>query len=280
MKEQDLKHGAIKQSKAQIKWNRARRPHIDRHVARAGIPFDWNVGVDNTQGIIIKDQSGSDSCGGQAGAYFLGAKFKQDISAKSIYAPIAYPGGGTSVKSLENQICKIGANLESSVPSYTLLGGTNETWMTDLSYRNGTLNLDALTRAGWSAISVPRHAQSIAEAINQYGGVIWEIEGQDGNPPGWLSVTPVHPSSSNPNKPWNHFMCGLKAYLKNGIKTIRFPQSWGKNVGDNGYQDFDEKYIESGFILDCFTFVRTNTLTQQKTNILQAIIAWLKMMTS
>ncbi len=274
MKESDLKHGVVHQSKASIKWARARRPHINRHVAKASIPFDWNVGVDNTSGIKIKDQFQSDSCGGQAGAYYLESFFKIPISAKSIYAPNVAFGGGMVINVLHEQICAKGANLESAVPSYKPDGTTDEAWMTDLSYKNETIDLDAMARAGWSVVTVPRNAESIAQAIRDHGGVIWVIAGQNNNT--WFSVSPQPPK--NNQDLWRHFMTGLKAYLKNGIKTIRDPQSWGLGVGDNGFQDFDDTYLTSPYILDCVTFVRTATLTQQKTNILMAMIAWLKMM--
>ncbi len=274
MRESDLKHGAVYETKASAKWQRARRPHIDRHVARASLPFDWREPVDNTAGVKIKNQYQSSSCGGQSGSYLLGIKFKQDVSAKSVYNRFVFPGGGMTVSGLERQICEYGANLEVAVPSYKPDGTTDESWMTDRSYLNTTFDMDALTRSGWSVVTVPRNAESIAQAIRDYGGVIWKITGKNNGT--WLSSNPQVPD--NWGDTWNHFLCCAGASLRDGEKTITALQSWGENVGLNGLQFFTDTYITSPYITDCFTFVRTDTLTQQKTKILTAMIAWLRMM--
>ncbi len=274
MKESDLKHGVVHQSKASIKWVRARRPHIDRHVAKASIPFDWSQPLNNFFG-KKKNQFQSDECGGCFGAYFLQVALKQeDISEKSIYAPGRAFGGGMALPTLENQICNVGANTQIAVPSLKPDGTTDEAWVSDTSYRNSTLDFDALTRAGWSVISVPRNAESIAQATRDHGAVGLMFAGQNNGT--WFSDSPQVPAYNGDL--WRHYVCVVGAYVKNGTKTIRFINSWGEGVGDNGFQDFDDTYLTSPYILDCFTFVRTETLTKQKTNILMAMIAWLKMM--
>jgi peptidoglycan hydrolase-like protein with peptidoglycan-binding domain len=41
-----------------------------------------------------------------------------------------------------------------------------------------------------------------------------------------------------------------------GKKVIDMYQSWGISVGDQGIQHFDESFINSGCIMDVFTFVK------------------------
>ena len=231
-----------------------------------GIPtFDWTAGYDvrDTIGpIAIKQQGQNDSCGGQAASYFIeiqerlrGIK-EGAISAKSIYAPIAYPGGGTTVSDLEGQISSNGANLEAVVPSEDTMGNAlSESVMEDKSFLTSDMVKDALTRAGYTCVNVARDMDSVAQAIKQYGAVIWEIEGQNGHIPGWLSPTPQPPVPDNGQSIFAHFMCSCGAKTINGVPSIIALESMGTAVGDNGIQYFTQNYFDSGFIKDVFTFV-------------------------
>lgn len=253
--ENQFGHGA-KHSWIRTKISRALRPKV----GKAGIPFDWNAGFDIEQKIgqiPIKNQFQSSSCGGQAKSYWFGAvnallsgQPYVEQSAKSIYSRILYPGGGTTVPSMEKDL---GALDESILPSYRG-GTTDEAWMTDTSWVNAqNLQLE-MAKQGWIAKTVDIDIESIAEAIRDFGGVIWLIRGQNGNTPTWLSPTPKPPSKTNPNLIWGHFMYSGKAFSVNFIKNIGSFQSWGVTVGDNGKQYFTEEYINSGFITDVFTF--------------------------
>lgn len=237
----------------------ARRP-----IAR-GTSFDWNKGYDVRDvigPIKIKDQGENSSCGGQAASYALeivrrlkGINEGQ-VSAKSFYAPIAYTGGGTTVSALMTQFSTHGANLEASIPSVDAYGNPlSEIMMEDKSWMTDATIKDAITRAGFTPYDIGEDMEAVAETIRDYGFVIWEIQGQNGNIPDWRSPYPQPPSKNNSNPIWNHFMCAIGAKIINGKKYIIALQSEGMGWGDAGIQYFDENYFNSGHIIDCFSFV-------------------------
>lgn len=258
--------------------------------------FDWTKGYDvrDTIGpISIKDQGSSSSCSGQAGSYFLEIQRRLQkinegaLSAKSIYAPIAYVGGGTTVVALTTQIASVGANLEHKVPSYYVTGEPlSEAMMIEKSWETDQTNLDALLRAGYTPYDIGEGIDEVACAVRDWGGVIMEIQGQNGKVPGWLSSTPTPPTpltwwqktTSNHSDIWTHFMVVVGARMVNEKKMVIALNSWGTSVGDNGSQYFGEDYFNSGFILDCFTFIYDTHVSPlaNNTSIWSAIALWFK----
>lgn len=231
-----------------------------RGIAKASQPFDWTQEYDSTAlipQVTIKNQFLSDSCGGQAGSYLveviekLAGSKEGAISAKTIYAPIAYPGGGTTVIDLERQLNASGSDLEAIVPSYMPDGTTDEAWMTDKTYLTAQIVEDEMARAGYQSVSVSIDMDSIAWAIKTYGAVIVEIEGQNNGT--WDSPNPQPPVGSR--NLWRHFMCWMGAVQFNGNAFKAF-QSWGLSVGLSGMQFFNENYIDSGHILDVIAFYK------------------------
>lgn len=253
-------HGGIRNFSSKIK-TKARR-FIRPKLGMATIPFNWDLGfhIQEKIGVIPKKNQGkSSSCGGQAKSYWLGVinsiitgQPYSEQSAKSIYSPISYPNGGTTVPALERDL---GALDESLLPSYLQSGQLpDEIWMTDKSWRTDSNIKLAMNKAGWLAISVNIDMESIAEAIRDYGAIVWEVTGQNNGT--WLSNNPKPPEKSNTNPKWNHFMCSEGAGIWNFKESIDMFQSWGNEVGDQGIQHFTDDYINSGYIIDCFTFVK------------------------
>jgi len=240
------------------KWKRLFRPKL----ARSGVPFNWAVDPAVIQTrlttlgpIKIKNQYQSDSCGGQAGSYFLGITEAikngtqySEVSAKSIYAPIAYPGGGTTDTALQSQIMNKGALSEALVPSYTPQGTTTEAWMTDTSFETPPNQIIALADAGWVEVTVDNNIDAIAEAIRDYGATMWHIQGNFYDQR-WLGIRPPLPGPGV--SLGGHFMCQHNV----GENTIISLQSWGAGVGQNGTQIFtDQDFIGSKYLVDIFTF--------------------------
>lgn len=253
-------HGGVNtlKSKVRRKLRRVFRPKL----GMAAVPFDWAAGFhlrSKLSNIRIKDQGISSSCGGQAKsqwtavirALLTGQPYSED-SAKADYAPIAHAGGGTTVHELEEDL---GSLPESAVPSYQDGNPGTEEFMADRSWMTSE-NLKAMmANAGWTAVSVSIDLESIAEAVRDYGAVIWEIEGQNNGT--WLSPRPKPPVRGQ-GEIWAHFMCSEGAGM-NGTpnREISMFQSWGTDVGYQGVQYFGQDYTGSGYIVDCFTFVRT-----------------------
>lgn len=260
----------------------------------AGEPFDWNKGYDVEQVIgkvTIKDQGTSFSCGGQAGAYFLEIQRRLQgfnegsISAKSLYSPIAYAeGGGTTVSQLQTQIGAKGGNLELNVPSYYPDGQPmmeidmeSTAWMTDEMIK------DAVIRAGFLPIQVYNNIESMAQAIRDYGAIIIEIDAKNNGT--WRSQYPSPPTpkrtfmqtiSPDPEV-WTHFICSKAARLTSW-KQIDFYNSWGADTGTQGVQSLRQDYIDSGYIVECFTFVSDRKVYPLSTNtdVWSGVVKWFR----
>ena len=278
--------------KGAIPINPIRRAY-HRHIKRRkivplgkGMGFDWTTGYDvrDTIGqITIKNQGTNYSCGGQAMSYALeisrrlqGIKEGQ-ISAKSMYAPIAYSGGGTTVAALTTQFCTRGGNLEVVVPSYDANGNPlSESMMTEKSWQTPQTIRDALTRAGYTPLDVERDIDSIAQAISSYGFVIWEIRGQVNGT--WASAYPLPPQNGATGEFFAHFMTSIGAKMINASKTIVSLESEGTGQGDNGIQYFNSNYTDSPYIVDCLTFIPDSLISSlpPTMGVWQALLVWFK----
>lgn len=255
--------GAIRHSNLYHKIARALRPKFHKsHLAGGGI--DWVKGYDCGQ-MVIKDQGNSFSCGGQAGAYWRENQIRLlnneyiPLSAKSIYSLVAYPQGGTTGSSLSAQLCLFGVNTEKDVPSYQPDGTPmTELQYTDKSWLTPILKLDAATRANLVKVSVKHTTDDIAQAVFSSGGVIWQIDGEDGH--AWLGTDPTIPNN-NGQEDWSHFMFSGGFLTRNNRQTIKSTNSWGQNIGDKGQQYFNDDYIKSPYLVDCFTFLPRSAFT-------------------
>lgn len=266
-KESDLRHGGIKQHWLLAKIRRALRPKHHK-IGKAYVPFDWAAGYEVN--LEIGDQGQSDSCGGQAGSKWAEIRMKQGrISAKAVYSQGYAQGGGMAKASLENVMCNRPLALESQVPSYDPAGNPlSESAYEDKSWMGKAVAMPPL---GLIPVTVGIDKESIAQAIRDTGSVIMLVEGQDGNDPGWLSSAPVPPRKSNPGAIWSHYMAASGANASYP-KPVRFDQSWGAAVGDQGRQYFGDDYLSSGYITDVFTFMPKESMTQQKIGIIQRLL--------
>lgn len=223
--------------------------------------------------IATKNQGQSYSCGRQSAGYWVEIGRRSQginegsISAKAGYGNYCAYGGGMTVGALETSIGAYGSVLEVTVPSYDANGNPlSESMFEEISWKTPAIDKDALTRAGYTPVSVPIDIDSISQAIAQYGAVIWEIQGQNGNGDGWLAPYPKPPQKTNSNPLWQHFMCSKGATIINGVKTLVFYNSWGNQIGVGGIQFFTEEYINSGHILDCFSFAYDKNVSPLPSN--------------
>ena len=287
MDEKKLGHGVSRRNPLVKRVQKLSRRLRGRRIAGAGIPFNWNVGFDvrDTIGAIkIKNQGSSESCGGQAGAYFLEIQrklqnimggFEGAISAKSIYAPWRRVGGGMTVTELNTQIGAHGANLEATVPSYDINGNPlTESMMTDMSWSTPRLLNDAMTRAGYTPYDIAENFETVAQTIRDRGAVLMEIRGTDNNT--WLTSFPSINRTGNPF--WYHYICFLGAKIINNKKYLIGINSWG-NIGDKGCQYFGEEWFTSKNIIDAFTFIHDSQLIplpSAQPTIWQALALWFR----
>ena len=266
-------HGG-KVNYVKTKLRRLGRHIRGRRIGRSSIPFDWTKPIPMPND-PIKNQGQSSSCGRQSGAYAQRILLRQqgydkgEISAKAGYGRYAAYGGGMTLDAVETCIGAYGAALESEVSSYDINGvPLTEAAYLDQSYETPALLANMTQRAGFKAYNVDINKEAMAEAIRDNGNILILIYGQNGNQPrNWLTPRPSPPVKTNPQELWAHYMCGA------GTTTseIAFFQSWGQNVGDNGKQYFGDDYIDSGYIVDCITFVPDKDMSAPSNSIWRAI---------
>lgn len=231
-----------------------------RDVGSATIPFDWSKGYDVEKEVAnklgmpfklpVKNQNGSSSCGGQAWSYYgqildtLNDLSTEEKSAKFIYSQTHVGTGGSGGR--ENcMICiNQGWGNEVDCPSYENNLPPSEEFMI-------TNNISAIAKTnaykdrGLAYANVlDRNPENIATAIRDNYGCILGITGSNNGT--WRSLFPEAPTAFA--NTWNHWLYVGKVKMINGKKYFGVLNSWGADVGENGWQWISEDYITK-FIL-------------------------------
>ena len=222
------------------------KPHEDYQLGMSSIPFDWTKGYDiNYTFSKVKNQYQSYSCGGQALAYYKEVLYRsEEQSAKFIYAPIHAENGGSSSEALGQRVKKVGSTKESLCLSYTNDGTTNESFMTRASDITDEAMTYASSNKSLKYAYVRHDIESVAQAIRDNNGCIIGITGQNNN--SWTSANPQPPVGNDDT--WNHWVYATWAGMYKGKRAIKFINSWGKYIGDLGYQYITEDYFKSNNI--------------------------------
>ena len=237
-------------------------PHDERDylweaIGSAPIPFDWSKGYRVPFSFPIKNQYDSSSCGGQAGSYYE-AVLEADAtgsfeerSAKFLYAPIAYPIGGSIGRDIMDRMVKAGFGFEALTSSYKPDSTTDEAFMTqtaditDEARRKASLN----TARSYTKIVSTLSIDTIAQAVRDNKGAIIGINGADNGT--WLSKFPQPPKTTD----WRHWLYAMGAEMIDGKKYIVAVNSWGALVGENGYQWLSEDWFTSNNIFEAWTVI-------------------------
>lgn len=213
------------------------------NIGGASIPFDWQKGFD-IESIVgklpVKDQEASFSCGGQAWAslsYALNHSSKEEKSAKYIYCQTHVGTGGSSGRDNSN-ICKNqGVSTEVLCPSHP----ATESFMTTNDRTPQAIANAKTNKENWYA-SVNHNIEDVAQAIRDNGGVVLGVYGKNNGT--WLSKFPQPPIGTYQDL-WAHWLYAGKAVTINGKKYIGFLNSWGTDVGENGWQYIGEEYFNA-----------------------------------
>ncbi len=217
-------------------------PHPDvKGIGASSTPFDWSIGFNISQPLVVKNQGKSYSCGGMATAYREEVLDGEPKSARSIYSKCFVPGGGSGEQGLWNVVSSIGVARESDLPSYQS-GMPPDEWFMEVSDWNVPLEKEA-----GQVRYINLDIDSLAEAIRDNSGIIIGLYGMNNGT--WLSADPQPPTSND----WAHWVFCVGAGMRNGEKSIKIINSWGSGVGEGGYQWLSENYIPH--LWSAWTFV-------------------------
>jgi hypothetical protein len=226
-----------------------------RYIARGA--FDWAKGYDieNEIGakLVVKDQNGSGSCGGQAWSYYgevletIATGTYEPRSARWVYAPVAVPGGGSAGRDLCAFVIKNGWALEKDAISYDNGKPPREEFMKIVPVLDSAGKEVAEVSRALSYLNVSTDMESIANAIADNHGVCIGIRGEDNGT--WRTAFPKPPK----NPTWAHWVYCAKVKTIKGKKYIGFINSWGESTGANGWQWIGEEYFTKDNIFSAWT---------------------------
>lgn len=245
-------------------------------IGAAVSPFDWSSGYDirkvlrdrlqdQTFSLPVKDQNGSGSCGGQAAATYdavleaIATRTHEERSAKYIIAQTFVLDGngamlGSRMRDNAEIVIKQGVAREAVLPSYSNGKPPTDSFMNKPQDITEVARADAKASRAKSYASVNTDIDSFAQAISSNYGIISHIGGENNGT--WFSKTPQAPTTRR----WSHFMYWGAPQLINGKKGIWGLQSWGKDVGENGWQWFSESFFKTGFVYAGQTMVFDDTV--------------------
>jgi hypothetical protein len=92
---------------------------------------------------------------------------------------------------------------------------------------------------------------SVAQAIRDNHGCVLGVRGSNNGT--WLSQFPQPPASTD--TPWFHWIYAGKAKMINGKKFIGIINSWGTQVGVNGWQWLGEEYFNTTNVFNIWTMI-------------------------
>ena len=261
MKENEFGKGALYSEKLS---------HIKHHneIATDSAPFDYNLGYDITkviaatiptfQDFLTKNQGSAGSCGGEATSYkeevvyALNNKIYEPKSSRYIYSQCFVAPSGSSDAGLIGIITNRGTPDTSAFSDYPSDGSLpTESFMQNSTDITETVSENASACILGQPVYVNLDIDSIAQAVRDAGGIIIGIYGQNNGT--WLSEFPQAPTTTV--GAWAHWLFLGKVVTVNGKVYLGVKNSWGSEVGDNGWQYLGVEYLP--YIWRAFTFVNT-----------------------
>lgn len=212
--------------------------------------FDWAVPYDIEKELgfklPVKDQGNSFSCGGQAWATYIGileslaTSSFEERSAKYIYSQVYAPGGGSRGRDCADVCVSQGVARETALPSHQDHIPPTEMFMEKSIDITSNVRQDAISSRLISYAQVGNDINDIARALKANHGIILGIDGSNNGT--WSGAFPKPPILGD--TVWRHWIYAGKTEVINGIKGIWCLNSWGTNVGQNGWQWLSEVYFK------------------------------------
>ncbi len=233
--------------------------------------FDWKKGFFLDVPIVVKDQNGSGSCGGQAWSYYgevlekVATGTYEPRSARWIYSHTRVPTGGSNGHVNCDFVVKNGWALEALVPSYDNGKAPDEEFMSIVPEKTNEIIEDTEVTKATSYLRIEPNMELFAQAIQDNYGLVMVVNGQDNGT--WRTKYPKPPTV----KEWGHFVYAVGAVTVNGKKYIKIINSWGDDVGDKGYQYIGEDYFASGHVREGWTLAWDYQAPKHKLLLIQVV---------
>lgn len=192
----------------------------------------------------IRNQDGSSSCGGQAGAKALETLLGSVISAHPIYRKRSnYPAEGMWAQDIGQILKNHGTTTEDLDISQ------------DLSEQGMNREIVVKTPLKIAAYAFPnvKDIEEIAQAIEARGHVVLLLHA---NLEEWNDFPIYNGKMFN----MGHFVCGVDYFMYNNQKCILVEDSWGKFYGLNGQRIISEDYLYKRFD-EAMYFIKDSLVT-------------------
>lgn len=232
-------------------------------------PLNWEAGYDVEKKlnikINIKDQNGSQSCVGNAWAYYVAILNAveigtyHEVSAKAIYSQIFLPNGGAYIRDGAKLIVNFGALGEFIIPSYLGKNPPTEEFMRDKGWLDERISQIAKVLQAKEYRSSSIAMETVATAIRDNYGCVGGVNGANNGT--WSSGEPKPPAKTE----WGHCLYFGKYGIDKIGKYISTPNSWGARGVDqlhpDGWQKLREDYFKEEFMFNPWTLVDKPNIT-------------------
>lgn len=226
------------------------KPIRDRHfriALSAPVPIDWSTPYQIPAHLTVRNQNGSSSCTAQAASYFCEAldqiehNHTRRSSARYIYSKTNLgPDQGSYIwKAMSVPLAGVADS--NSVPD----GDSSEAIMRDASLNDKAI---LYARTEKYAVIPKSNIDQIAQVIHEYNGIQTGFNGHNG------MFAPDGTVTNWATADWGHSVFLLGHEMRNGVKCIKFINSWSDQWGSQGYGYFPEAFINSGMMYDLYTY--------------------------
>lgn len=207
---------------------------------------DWSIPYTVPLNAPVLNQDGSSGCTSFGTSIYVRALSQSegrddDYSRRYIYSQVFQPNGGAYIDSAMAIPLK-GVPLASQVPDMD----ASEAIMRDSSL-NATATL--VERTSKYAIIPKSNIDQLAQVIKDYNGFVTGFLGHngmfapDGTIADWSKVD------------WGHAVYVYGFEIRNGVKCLRFRNSWGNAWGSSGDGFFPEEFVNAGDkLFSCYTY--------------------------
>ena len=239
--------------------------HLSFHPTFKAVPFDYkSIALK----FPVKDQNGSESCGGQAWSSALEvAKCIRDneivpLSAKDIYSHCFDIGGGSDEGTLLNWVESNGVDTEADVPSYVNGVPQGEQFYETITPRNEDVALQNIIINSFTFNG--NDINSVKQAIDT-GVCVCALLG---NNTCWQTQNGVVEVPAVGTTSWGHWL-HLVSY-NDTTKLVCAKNSWGAEAGSGGYYYIPYSYFANNLVYG--EWVLTLGAKDQYIGLLQQIV--------